>query len=300
MSKIKAKLEDSLSSTDLNKSSYWQHHSKDLNQYSFKTFKLLKKNFFRSILHNFFSKLVYGKEIFKTDEFKEYKKQFDRMDRIIDNDTMRHVFTLNLLKKYINPKKICVIGDGRACFFLGALNIFKNSQIIHVNLNEMLLNDYTIISDLKVLDDEKIQLINNENETFGKEKKLILVPASLKKVLLNQNIDLFVNIASMEEMTSIEINKYFEIIKNNNSLFYCCNREYKRLYDGEEAIFSRYPWGEGNKLFFENCKWHQKFYIFKFPFIIKYNGTHKHCLIDYSGSFDKKKIIPGSDVEIEK
>ena len=38
------------------------------------------------------------------------------MNRQIDNDAIRHIFIFNLLKKHINPKKICVIGDGNAKF----------------------------------------------------------------------------------------------------------------------------------------------------------------------------------------
>ena len=42
-----------------------------------------------------------------------------------------------------------------------------------------------------------------------------------------------------------------DIIKNNKSLFYCCNRENKKLYDGNEIIFDKYPWGKG-KLIYEH------------------------------------------------
>ena len=71
-------------------------------------------------------------------------------------------------------------------------------------------------------------------------------------------------------------------IKENKSLLYTCNREYKKLYGGEELIFKNYPWGNGKKIFYENCFWHQKFYTFKPPFIKKYDGNIMHCLIDYS------------------
>ena len=44
-------------------------------------------------------------------------------------------------------------------------------------------------------------------------------------------------------MTIDEIENYFRIIKTNNALFYCCNREYKKLVGGEESYFENYPWG---------------------------------------------------------
>ena len=63
---------------------------------------------------------------------------------------------------------------------------------------------------------------------------------------------------SFQEMTSKEIDNYFEIIKENKSLLYTCNREYKKLYGGEELIFKNYQQGNGKKIFYENCFWHQK------------------------------------------
>ena len=100
--------------------------------------------------------------------------------------------------------------------------------------------------------------------------------------MLNKDIDLFVNIASFQEMTIDEIENYFRIIKSNNPLFYCCNREYKKLVGGEELYFDSYPWGNITKKFNEDCPWHQKLYQVKYPFIKKYDGNIKHCLIDYS------------------
>ena len=52
--------------------------------------------------------------------------------------------------------------------------------------------------------------------------------------------------------------------------------------DIKNIFFSKYPWGKGKKIFLENCHWHQKFYTFFFPFIKKYDGNIKHCLIYYN------------------
>ena len=85
-------------------------------------------------------------------------------------------------------------------------------------------------------------------------------------------------------MSKEEIDNYMNLIKNNKSLLYSCNREYKKLRGGEELIFEDYPWGDGKKIFYKDCSWHQKFYSFKPPFIHKYDGNIQHCLIDYSNS----------------
>ena len=79
-----------------------------------------------------------------------------------------------------------------------------------------------------------------------------------------------------------EIQNYMDIIKQKKTLFYCRNREYKKLYVQEELYFDKYPWGDGLKIFEENCPWHQKYYSFKPNFIHKYDGNIKHCLIKYN------------------
>ena len=164
------------------------------------------------------------------------------MKRQIDNDALRHIFTFKILKKYSHPKNICVIGDGKCNFTLGALMLYPESKVFSINLSEVLINDYLILKEFKILDDEHIQVIENKNDKIDLNKKLFLIPASLKKFLLNIDIDLFVNIASFQEMNIGEIQNYMDIIKQKKTLFYCCNREYKKLYGQEELYFDKYPW----------------------------------------------------------
>ena len=83
-------------------------------------------------------------------------------------------------------------------------------------------------------------------------------------------------------MSSEEVKKYFEIVKNNKAILYCCNREYKKLYDGEELYFDKYPWSNCRKIFWEDCPWHKKYYSLRPPFIHNYDGRIKHCLVDFS------------------
>ncbi len=195
---------------------------------------------------------------------------------------MRHIFTFDLLKKINSPSNVCVIGDGKCNFIIGSLIIYPDAKIFSVNLSETLINDYMVLKQMKLLDDDDIQVIENEHDSILENKKLILVPSHLKEFLSNKSIDLFVNIASFQEMPVKEVDNYFRIIKSTNSLFYCCNREYKKLIGGEELYFNKYPWGNNTKELNEDCPWHQKLYQTKFPFIRKYDGNMKHCLIDYS------------------
>ena len=286
MSKIKNILKKFIKDTENNKSSHWMHH---LDGQDFEDIyhgmgfgSFAKQTLFKSLAHKVLATLTFGADIFKSREYLAYKKTFDMMNRQIDNDALRHIFTFKLLKKYSNPKNICIIGDGKCNFVLGAIMLYPESKIFSINLSETLINDYLILKNFKILDDHHIQVITTENDKIDFNKKLFLIPASLKKFLLNIDIDLFTNIASFQEMNINEIKNYMDIIKQKKTLFYCCNREYKKLYGQEELYFDKYPWGDGLKIFEENCPWHQKYYSFKPNFIHKYDGNIKHCLVKYN------------------
>ena len=139
-------------------------------------------------------------------------KVYDKMNRQIDVDAVRHVYTFNLLNKYKSPKKLCVIGDGKANFTLGSIKLWSSSQIFSINLAETLINDYLILKS-NLVNDEQIQVIENLNDQIDENKKIVLIPSSLKKILIGKKIDLFVNLVSFQEMTSKEIDNYFEIIR---------------------------------------------------------------------------------------
>ncbi len=128
---------------------------------------------------------------------------------------------------------------------------------------------------------KSVILVENLNLP-SEDNMMFLIPSNNKEFLMNKKIELFINIASFQEMTINEINEYFEIVKNNKSKLYCCNREYKKLPEGEELYFDKYPFSNSKKIFWEDCPWHQKFYSLKPPFIYSYDGNIKHCLVDFS------------------
>jgi len=282
------KLEKYIELDTKTKSSYWKNiyngNANYKNPFEALTFGgyLKKERLFKSFANYILSILIFGNNIFKSETYKNYKIVFDKSKRLINSDTLRHIFTFELLKSINPPSNVCVIGDGKCNFVIGSLLTFPNSRIFSINLSETLINDYLVLKEMKILDDTEIQVIENEHDEILENKKLILIPSHLKEFLSNKNVDLFFNISSFQEMTIDEIENYFRIIKSNNSLFYCCNREYKKLVGGEELYFDNYPWGNITKKFNEDCPWHQKNYQKNYPFIKKYDGNHKHCLIDYS------------------
>jgi len=209
--------------------------------------------------------------------------------RAIDVDVVRHVFTFILLDNYgfLNKSKIaCVIGDGQANFVSLAIKSNSFSKIISVNLSEVLLSDLDLIEKLDLRED--IGLATNVGEfrqmLNDPRFSLIMLRATDSQFLTNSQIDLFVNIASFQEMNERLVESYFQIIKSNDSWLYCCNREHKKLYGGEILDFSLYPWGGSETLFDELCPWHKYFYDFKSISLFRrgeYDGLIRHRLAKF-------------------
>ena len=134
----------------LDKSSHWEKYlnekSNFKNKFDQMGFGSYTIKSYKNILHYFLKRIIFGKEIFKSATHKKYKYLFDKKNRYIDLDTIRHIFTFELLKKYIYPKKICIIGDGQANGVLGAHLIFPKAKIFSINLSETLINDYIIMN----------------------------------------------------------------------------------------------------------------------------------------------------------
>src|SRR6266542_4375595 len=54
----------------------------------------------------------------------------------------------------------------------------------------------------------------------------------------------------MQEMNNSEIERYFRFLRvqaQPGALFYCCNREFKALPDGELTEFAKYPWSQSDR-----------------------------------------------------
>lgn len=285
--KILKDLEVYLSKSKDQQSSHWKNYleNSDFNniEKSFGFGMFEKKSIMHTPIHSFFQKLIFGIRIFYTDEYKIFKSLCDLQNRQLDVDVMKHVFTFNFLKRYNTLKKnICIIGDGKANFVGGLLAMnLKDIKIYSINLTEVLIHDYLMIRKTNLIDDESITVVNNEKDLENDDKKLFLIDASKNHLLKNKNINLFVNIASMQEMNTKTIEDYFQIIKSNSSYFYCCNREHKKLIGGEELFFNKYPWGNCKIIVWENCPWYKKSYSFKYPFLFNMNGIVKHALVKY-------------------
>lgn len=276
------KLENQINFTRKHLSSDYKKYLTDINYkniYSqFSTGGFVRKTILKNIFNFFFSRLVYGFKIFKTENLKKLLIINNRINVGLNINNIRHLFILKILKENINPKTICVIGDGKANFVINAFINFANIKIYSINLPEVHINDYLIITKSKIIKKNQICVVTKKKQKIDDKKKLILITSNLKNFINNINIDLFVSIAAFQEMPLSERDAYLRIIFKKKKFFYFCEREKKILSGNEENYFKDYFPKKFKIIFKGQAKFYRYNYDTKFPFIHKQKKT-MHSLI---------------------
>ena len=222
-----------------------------------------------------------------------------KSERVFQFDCAKQVLSLQcILMKLLNGnipasfpfretgiKTVCVIGDGYG-YMTSLLKLVSPAlKVICVNLGRTLLFDTYYIQ--KVLADEQVGLIiseENKREIFA-QNSILFMEAERYELLKGIPIDLFINIASMQEMDNLVIQNYFRYMRTSSSAtkyFYCCNRVEKKLPDGEVTRFAEYPWGNNDHLILldELCPWYQKYPYSTPPFWRPLDGPVQHRLVE--------------------
>ncbi len=207
------------------------------------------------------------------------KKNAKKSTQLFSHDLARMVLTLELLEKFIpnlNEKRVVIIGDGYGRLGTLIKAKFPNSKIIYINLGRTLLFD--LVYSKKTFPDSIVHLVDHETNLSADFNFIEAEEVGKMKIMG----DLFINIASMQEMNYSQIQEYFKIIKNQDpgTIFYCCNRESKKLPDGSLIEFKNYPWSDFKVLFKEYCPWHQEFPKNRPPFKGKFDGPTLHSLVE--------------------
>ena len=179
LDEINKKLVDLISETNLNKSSLWEKNlpgnSEYLNEFNHLGIASFTQKSAKNYIHNILTKIIFGNAIFKTKTYKSYKSVFDKVNRYIDSDTIRHIFTFEMLKEYVNPKSVCIIGDGKINGILGARLTFPLAKIYSVNLSETLINDNIILDKTDIDLKESVTLVEDVNN-YSKDSIMTLIP----------------------------------------------------------------------------------------------------------------------------
>ncbi len=214
----------------------------------------------------------------------------DKQKRCFSYDLSRISLTLDLLSKKIvdlENKTFCVIGDGYGSLGCLIKKIYPNSKIIYVNLGRTLFFD--LYYSKKCFPELKHSLIRSNLCSLSADFNYIEAEY-FKKIFFTS--DIFINIASMQEMNYEQISSYFNAIRNQDidCWFYCCNRVSKTLPDGSVINFSEYGWDDSDQIIFDElCPWQQRFPINWPPFSKKFDGPIKHRLIKL------KKLVPSNE-----
>lgn len=213
--------------------------------------------------------------------------------RSYDFDAWRHANTFELLLEKLpgagsSIQVGCVLGDGQSNIAANFFKFFPSAKIlIDLNFPEVLLSEYLLMRDsvpceFAVLDAETDvgQLVSRP------EKTILLCTPQNAELVAGMSVDLFVNIASMQEMTQESIDRYLRMMRagSGQRFFYCANRILKILPGGERIEFDKFGWKAADRTLLSKSPvpWHQEFYQFGWPFLRKFDGEHVHAIFQLS------------------
>lgn len=207
-----------------------------------------------------------------------------------DLDVLRQSLTAAFLASRLGAPwpLVAVIGDGFASLTTLLLASGLAQQVVLVNLNRTLLVDAVYFRKCEQLEAGMTMCLAENsadlNFALSSGTRCILLPAAAHEALRAAPFDLFINIASMQEMDPAVTAGYFADMRHTASskktFFYCCNREQKVLPDGTKSIFAEYPWSSADEILVDElCPWHQEYYELRPPFYRHYDGPHQHRLV---------------------
>ncbi len=207
-----------------------------------------------------------------------------RQARLVIFDEVKQMIICDILNKQNilkQCKNIVVIGDGYGFMTCLLKILVPQANIICVNLGKILLFDLLFAS--KVFPNEKMVLLksNDDYDKTLEQYSMVFIEAENCEMLFKRDLDLFINIASMQEMNPNVIKVYFDIIRSSigKRYFYACNREEKVLPDGTIVRFDEYPWSIKDKIIFEEFPtFYQRFPVSTPPFWLSLDGPVKHKL----------------------
>jgi hypothetical protein len=284
-------------------SSHWQEYHQDfsfgeqgfLGLRGFGGYGSRKLGFLHSIMQLRFREMGGNFDSYES-FFHSAQKICRSQQRVLDLDVLRNVLSLALLSQkapqaFGIDKTVCVIGDGFGIATALLVESERVKQVVLVNLTKTLTVDLHYLRSYMgdKFEDEVVLLCADElgSDEFAvcRDAKVVAIEAASCDLLSRTSIDLFINIASMQEMNPSTISHYFDLIRENASkkptLFYCANREHKVLPDGTDVIFDDYPWDSADKIILEGLvPWHQQYYRFVPPSFRTYDGPVKHRLLE--------------------
>ena len=195
----------------------------------------------------------------------------------------------------ISPRTFALIGDGFG--FLGALihRWDPNARLYCIDLPK------TLVFQARTHEaaDRTVRLSRLAAHPTDHDATVVFVlPQEVEAIA--DDIDCAVSMASMQEMTTSSIARYFAFLRRRStkhSRFYCVNRLRKELPGGEVISFSDYPWQESDEVFLDGvCPYYTHFFApytlprgprlcgVRIPFINYFDGVLLHRLTRLASS----------------
>ena len=210
-------------------------------------------------------------------------------ERAVTLDMVRQTLGLAVIKDNLDVKGLeginLVIGDGYGVMTSLLKLSYSETKIVTVNLTTPLLMD--LVFARKAIPSLRIALPTNQVEMMDalnqNDVDVIAIQADNSKLIAEANVGLAVALHSMQEMTNSVIKSYFDLLrgnKNDRTAFYCLNRIYKQLYDGEEIKFFDFPWSLNDTILFDEvCRWDNFEYNSRPPFWSRNPNQKQHRLV---------------------
>ena len=210
-------------------------------------------------------------------------------ERAVTLDMVRQTLGLAVIKDNLDVKGLeginLVIGDGYGVMTSLLKLSYSETKIVTVNLTTPLLMD--LVYARKAIPSLRIALPTNQVEMTDalnqNDVDVIAIQADNSKLIAEANVGLAVALHSMQEMTNSVIKSYFDLLrgnKNDRTAFYCLNRIYKQLYDGEEIKFFDFPWSLNDTVLFDEvCRWDNFEYNSRPPFWSRNPNQKQHRLV---------------------
>lgn len=215
--------------------------------------------------------------------YKAAQKTSFLANRLLSFDCLKQALSIEKMVSLgvnFSGKKVCIIGDGYGFMGLFLKSLYPDLKIVSVNLGKTLFFDYLYTA--TSAEEYSLSLADSQQDT-----DFTFVCAESYEESNIKDIDIFINIASMQEMDLLTVRNYMNWIRSQLSetvYFYCCNRVSKTLPDGSEINFEEYGWEDRDSVLLDDlCSWYQEFPINRPPFSQKFDGLIKHRLVKISG-----------------
>ena len=205
-------------------------------------------------------------------------------------DAIRQVFVWQTIRPLLPKNRAltwCVIGDGFGIFSALVKEFQPDARIILIDLPKTLVFQTVYV---QMMQPKASHSLLDED----RDSDFVYCPAPQLPVSRGE-IDVFVNVVSMQEMTVESIARYFDFIRRTGAddhRFYCCNRTEKELAGGEVIRFVDYPWSKMDEVYVDGpCPFQRfffhlrtlpngpKFFGIRVPFVNHYDGVIWHRMV---------------------